>query len=395
MAGASRISRHSIIPLFLALLSLTATLAQAGRDQPLSAKAALERFWRRQLPTVALPDFLLRHASPLNATSLAVISALIQTHKPFSNTPSVCSSANVICTNAASGTLKASNTAFKDYGQGSNGNTFDFTNYSGNSHVGDHIFKSYGKNSNGNSATFTSYSKTGDSSSPVSVVFSGGVEPGKFFRESLLSEGKKMHLPDLRSYMPPRSFLPPSLADKLRPTSANLPNLLELFGVPKKSAMEAAMRMTVAECERAPAAGETKRCVASVEAMAEFAMEVLGPRLQVLTTESAEGSREEAVVGKVVGLEGGRVTQSVSCHQSMFPFLVYYCHSVPKVRAYEAELKRKTVGATINDGVAVCHLDTSAWSASHAAFAQLGGEPGQSEVCHWIFEGDLVWVHSS
>ncbi|CAL5088824.1 unnamed protein product [Urochloa decumbens] len=37
-------------------------------------------------------------------------------------------------------------------------------------------------------------------------------------------------------------------------------------------------------------------------------------------------------------IAGSGVTRSVSCHQSLFPYLVYYCHSVPRVRLYEADI---------------------------------------------------------
>ncbi|KAI4339333.1 hypothetical protein MLD38_024289 [Melastoma candidum] len=100
------------------------------------------------------------------------------------------------------------------------------------------------------------------------------------------------------------------------------------------------------------------------------------------------------MIGKVVGVDGGRVTRSVSCHQSLYPYLMYYCHSVPKVRVYEADILdgKGQGGARINRGVAICHLDTSAWSASHGAFLALGEGPGRIEVCHWIFENDMTWT---
>ncbi|EXB82598.1 hypothetical protein L484_027776 [Morus notabilis] len=37
--------------------------------------------------------------------------------------------------------------------------------------------------------------------------------------------------------------------------------------------------------------------------------------------------------------------------------------------------------AKINHGVAICHLDTSAWSPTHGTFLTLGSNPGQIEVC--------------
>jgi hypothetical protein len=165
----------------------------------------------------------------------------------------------------------------------------------------------------------------------------------------------------------------------------------EAFGVALDTAMGKAVASTVAECARAPSRGETKRCATSAEDIVDFAVEMLGHDVVVRSTASAAGSGGEVELGSVDG--GGRATRSVSCHQSLFPYLVYYCHSVPKVRVYEADImdgsgeKKK-----INRGVAICHLDTSDWSPAHGAFVAVGGKPGEVEVCHWIFEGDMTWT---
>uniref|UniRef100_A0A453HJ47 BURP domain-containing protein n=1 Tax=Aegilops tauschii subsp. strangulata TaxID=200361 RepID=A0A453HJ47_AEGTS len=129
-----------------------------------------------------------------------------------------------------------------------------------------------------------------------------------------------------------------------------------------------AVASTVAECERAPSQGETK------------------------STASTAGSGADIRLGNVTGVHGGKVTRPVSCHQSLFPYLVYYCHSVPKARVYEADITAADSGQKINHGVAICHLDTSDWSPAHGAFIALGGKPGKIEVCHWIFEGDMTWT---
>ncbi|KAG2409389.1 Polygalacturonase-1 non-catalytic subunit beta AroGP1 Polygalacturonase [Vigna angularis] len=78
-------------------------------------------------------------------------------------------------------------------------------------------------------------------------------------------------------------------------------------------------------------------------------------------------------------MNGGKVTKSVSCHHSLFPYLLYYCHSVPKVRVYEADLLDPESKAKINHGVAICHLDTTTWSPTHGAFVALGSGPGRIE----------------
>ena len=56
------------------------------------------------------------------------------------------------------------------------------------------------------------------------------------------------------------------------------------------------------------------------------------------------------MVGKVAHRRGGGETAAVSCHQSLFPYLVYYCHAVPKVAVYDVELKERANGETINRG---------------------------------------------
>ena len=204
-----------------------------------------------------------------------------------------------------------------------------------------------------------------------------------------LAEGKEIPMPDIRDKMPPRSFLPQALADKLPLKSARLTVLVKLLGAER---MESSMARTLGDCESPPVKGETKRCVGSVEAMAEFVASVLGKTAAVSTTESTAGWGKKLVVGKVAPRRGGGETAAVSCHQSLFPYLVYYCHAVPKVAVYDVELKERANGETVNRGVAICHLDTSQWSAGHAAFIALGPAPGKIEVCHWIFENDLIWV---
>ncbi|KAE9452961.1 hypothetical protein C3L33_15135, partial [Rhododendron williamsianum] len=93
-----------------------------------------------------------------------------------------------------------------------------------------------------------------------------------------------------------------------------------------------------------------------------------------------EGSNKDVMIGKVSGINGGKVTKSVSCHQSLFPYLLYYCHSVLKVRVYEVDILDPKTKAKINHGVAICHVDTSPWSVGHVAFMALGSGPGKIEA---------------
>lgn len=252
----------------------------------------------------------------------------------------------------------------------------------------DRSFKGYAKNV----ATFSGYSNTGGSSRQSGNLAKRWVEPGKFFREAMLKQGNAMAMPDIRDKMPKRSFLPRPILSKLPFSTSELPQLKEIFKVKDNSSTEAVMVSSLAECERAPSQGETKRCVGSMEDMIDFATSVLGQKVVARTTESVNGSKQRVMMGSVRGINNGKVTKSVSCHQSLYPYLLYYCHSVPKVRVYEVDILDAASKEKINHGVAICHIDTTAWSPTHGAFVALGSSPGQIEVCHWIFENDLTWT---
>ncbi|XP_062194838.1 BURP domain-containing protein 12-like [Phragmites australis] len=310
--------------------------------------------------------------------------------------------------------------SFASYAKGANGGGAEFQSYGNSANPSSTTFKGYGegtkpnhhigfKEYTGENNTFKGYAKTGvdfkeyhnTSSTTATLTVSSEAaasghqhlkwspEPGKFFRERELVAGNRMPMPDIRDKMPPRAFLPRDIATKI-PFEPNA--VSEVFGVPLDTAMGKAVASTVAECQRAPSPGETKRCATSAEDIVDFAVEMLGNDIVVRSTASIAGSGRDIKLGSVTGVDGGKVTQSVSCHQSLFPYLVYYCHSVPKVRVYEADIMAADSDEKINHGVAICHLDTSDWSPSHGAFIALGGQPGEVEVCHWIFEGDMTWT---
>lgn len=333
--------------------------------------------------------------------------------------------------------------SFQSYGEGGKGGIESFTGYSERSSVGTDAFKSYGKNSHAEKINFTSYfgqsfafgdnftgygqgadEKStvgfstygeGDGQRNFKEYAKGGasfvkynvtrvppgatenlakklVEPGKFFREAMLQKGTLMPMPDIRDKMPKRSFLPRSITSKLPFSTAKISELKEIFHASDSSSMETMLLDALKECERAPSRGETKRCVGSAEDLIDFATSVLGHNAVVRTIENVNGWKQDIELGTVKGINGGKVTKSVSCHQSLYPYLLYYCHSVPKVRVYEADILDPNSKARINHGVAVCHLDTSAWSSTHGAFLALGSGPGEIEVCHWIFENDMTWT---
>ncbi|RID55162.1 hypothetical protein BRARA_G02440 [Brassica rapa] len=298
--------------------------------------------------------------------------------------------------------------SFSGYAKDSNAGTVKFTNYGQSYNPGSESFTGYGKGSEGHkisfktytpNSTFKDYAKNGVAFAKynVSSIADGKtvnkwIEPGKFFRESTLKEGTVIPMPDIKDKMPKRSFLPRSIVSKLPFSTSKLAEVKTIFHAGDNSSMEKIISDAVTECERPPSAGETKRCVGSAEDMIDFATSVLGRSVVLRTTESVAGSKQKVVIGKVNGINGGKLTKAVSCHQSLYPYLLYYCHSVPKVRVYEADLLELNSKTKINHGIAICHIDTSSWSPTHGAFLALGSKPGRIEVCHWIFENDMNWA---
>ncbi|XP_039163128.1 polygalacturonase 1 beta-like protein 1 [Eucalyptus grandis] len=219
-----------------------------------------------------------------------------------------------------------------------------------------------------------------------------GVEPGKYFRESMLRSGNMIRMPDLRVKAPKRSFLPRSISSGLPFSTSKLAELKQIFHAGDDSNMEKIMMRTLSQCEQAPIQGETKRCVSSVEGMIDFATSILGHDIQLHSTESVEGSKHEILIGRVKRLDGSKSSAPVACHETIFPYMVYYCHTFPTLRIYEADILDPVSKAKINHGIALCHMDTSIWSPNHEAFLALGSSPGRIEACHWVFGDYGVWT---
>ncbi|KAI8528300.1 hypothetical protein RHMOL_Rhmol12G0139500 [Rhododendron molle] len=298
-------------------------------------------------------------------------------------------------------------------------NVDSYPNYGNQSNVGDDVYEKYDQLNVGNDgfkydksspanafkydspanafkydspANAFKYDKSSTSSMGMMMdgkVTSKWVQPGKFFRERMLKAGTIMPMPDIKDKMPKRSFLPRVISSKLPFSTSKIVEMKKIFHARENSSMLAA---AVSECERAPSTGETKRCVGSVEDMIDFAISMLGRNMVVRTTENNKGSKNDVMIETVSGINVGRVTKSVSCHQSLFPYLLYYCHSVPKVQVYEANILDPKTKVKINHRVAICHVDTSSWEAGHEAFMALSSSPGKIKVCHWIFENDMTWT---
>ncbi|KAI6684800.1 hypothetical protein NL676_030713 [Syzygium grande] len=176
------------------------------------------------------------------------------------------------------------------------------------------------------------------------------MELGGFFRESMLKSGNVMSMPNLRDNLPKRSFFPRSISSKLPFSTSKLVELTQIFHSIENSTMEKIMARALDQSEGAAIHDETKR------------------------------------------IEEAEVSKPVARHQNLFPYMVYYCHAFENVRIYEVDILDRKSKAKINHGVAIYHMDTSAWVPTHKAFLTLGSGLGRIKVCHWAYENSMVWT---
>ncbi|XP_030449418.1 polygalacturonase 1 beta-like protein 2 [Syzygium oleosum] len=366
-----------LLLLLVSSLHVLTTVARAtpesdsltGEVNSISPKAYLVSYWNKQITNnLPIPPVLFFKASPLTAASAAIFTQLVAKGAISDHLLSFCEEAELLC---------FLNSSFNGVAV-----TDTVTNHSNEepTHSVNAFIKYYRVN-------VDTTAKTDDKN------VNRGMEPGLYFRESMLKSGNVMSMPDLWDNMPKRSFLPRSISSKLPFSTSKLAELKQIFHFGENSTVEKIMALTLGQCEVATIQGKTKRCVASIEDMIDFATSILGHDIMVRSTEGTGGSKQEVLIGLINRIEDAEVSKSImACHQNLFPYMVYYCHSFQNVRVYEADILDPKSKAKINRGVAICHMDTSTWRSTHEAFLALGSAPGQIEVCHWTFESGMVWT---
>ncbi|KAF8017820.1 hypothetical protein BT93_H2887 [Corymbia citriodora subsp. variegata] len=334
-------SKMSLFSLFLVLLlslrvvSTTDANSLAGDANSIPPQEYLVHYWNKQITNnLAIPSLLISKVSPLTAAETTLFAQLMAKDAISDQLRSFCKAAQLLCFPAL---------------------PYYPVSYSG-------------------------------------MNVNRGVEPGKYFRESMLRSGNGIRMPDLRVKTPKRSFLPRSISSGLPFSTSKLAKLKQIFHAGADSNMEKIMIRTLSQCEKAPTQGETKRCVSSFEGMIDFATSILGHDIKLHSMESVGGSKREVLIGRVKRIDGSKSSAPVACHETLFPYMVYYCHTFPTLRVYEADILDPVSKAKINHGVALCHMDTSIWNPNHEAFLQLGSGPGRIEACHWVYGDYGVWT---
>ncbi|KAI0524347.1 hypothetical protein KFK09_003714 [Dendrobium nobile] len=195
-----------------------------------------------------------------------------------------------------------------------------------------------------------------------------------FFLKDSLKVGTKMTL-ELSKSISMQPFLSVEMAKATPFSSTKLTEILGLFNITRGSLEAKAIQQTLEECEEKPIEGEIKRCVTSLEAMADF-------------IKAEIGNRDVNVIETTV--KGGEAKALVSCHPESYPKAVYYCHKITNVEAYKVHLLGSN--GVVVDTAAICHIDTSAWAPHYLGFKILKVKPGTEPICHFLPRGHLIFA---
>ncbi|XP_028548147.1 BURP domain-containing protein 5-like [Dendrobium catenatum] len=143
-------------------------------------------------------------------------------------------------------------------------------------------------------------------------------------------------------------------------SSTKLTKILGLFNITRVSIEAKAIQQTLEDCEEQPIEGEIKRCVTSLEDMADFVKAEIGNRdVNVIETTVKGGVHQ-------LGVPKQEAKALVSCHPVSYPKAVYNCHTITNVEAYKVHLLGSN--GVVVDAAAICHLDTSAWAPHYLGF---------------------------
>jgi len=203
---------------------------------------------------------------------------------------------------------------------------------------------------------------------------------------TLYSKLLKRSSPDSRVF-----FLPRRLAEAIPFSSDKLSVALEKLDISQGSDTALAMKKTLKGCEGPADSGERKYCATSLESMIDYATSTLGTSsLNVLETNvpCKLESQQYTITGIPFHSKSG--SDSVVCHSETYAYAVYYCHESQHTTTARVSLKGED--GSSGEGVAVCHTDTSGWNPQHLAFKVLNVKPGGAPVCHFVSNGEVLWL---
>jgi hypothetical protein len=185
-------------------------------------------------------------------------------------------------------------------------------------------------------------------------------------------------------------FLPREVADSIPFSVEEFPYLLQLFSISQNSPQAKAIKTTLEDCESKPPIKQVKFCATSLESMVDSVRAFFGSEspFKALATTSLTKSNYTFLDVKEVSTSK---TMVLVCHNTPYPYAVFYCHDLGDTKVFEISLGGHQNGETAA-AFFVCHMDTSGFAPDNMVFRLLGIKQGTSPVCHYVFPQDLLWV---
>lgn len=282
-------------------------------------------FWREKLLSVPIPETVAASLSPLTQEEVNTFVKVIQGGNLRFHATQFCNSANLLCSQSVYVTF----------------------------------------------ARLSAFFKHGD--------FESDEINDLFYSPKELREGGEITLPEL--YSPWKAFLPRSLSQLIPFDTVALSDVVSSFGMLEGSNMTQNMNNTLLACQEKPVQGETKTCTTSIEGMIEFVLSNLGSshnvELVFHPTRTADSGKKARVTKVVERLSGHSNRPPLSCHRLLYPYGVFYCHSINGTLAYNMELEVLEKNGNIYNATSLCHPNL--------------GKKG-SVYCHLILGDTLLWL---
>ncbi|GLJ42959.1 hypothetical protein SUGI_0891430 [Cryptomeria japonica] len=169
--------------------------------------------------------------------------------------------------------------------------------------------------------------------------------------KEITTVGEKLFFPDFHdnSVSENVSFLPHKIAQNVPFHSQKLMSLVEAFHIPPTGSelLIQEMASTLNIWEAPPSSIETRRCVISIESMAEFVSSVIANHSVGMVEGSVSSTTKlsnSVVTVKAAKLLSPTSLKHVACHSMIFPFRVYYCHYVKSTEMYLVALEDEKSG---------------------------------------------------
>jgi len=309
--------------LFLELFGVIALLTVAAGTNKVSEMQL--NFWREKLPSFQVPDSVVTSLSPLTQEEVNTFAKIIKSGNLSFHATQFCNSANLLCFQSLYVTLVV-------------GSRFCAHNV-----------------------------KLDDFKDETTDIF---------FSPKELREGGQITLPHL--YSPWKAFLPHNLSQLIPFATVALSDVVSSFGLSWSSNMTRNMNNTLIACEEKPAEREIKTCTTSIEGMIEFVLSNFGSSdsLELTFHPAFTGeSGKKARVRKVVERLSNR--PPLSCHRLVYPYGVFYCHTINGTLTFTMELEVLEKNGNIFNATALCHPS----ELSKGSF-----------YCHLILGDTLLWL---